>query len=142
MTQAERIVQAAHKALDAGPMGATLRPADYRTFIACGFTPALAPPFDTADIGTIKTSVESSGARFFMLPEGKHGEGALSVKGCWAGGSRGSLQHTQRGNGLRTPTVPDELRPPAHSSTETTRRCSGNGVTWASCYSKLHPACG
>lgn len=56
MTNAERIVTAAHTALDAGPLGNTKRPADYRALISCGFKPALNPPFESADIGTIKTS--------------------------------------------------------------------------------------
>lgn len=56
MTNAERIISAAHAALDAGPLGDKLRPADYRTLISCGFKPALAPPFEAADIGTIRTS--------------------------------------------------------------------------------------
>lgn len=56
MTNAERIIAAAHAALDAGPLGDKQRPAAYRTLVSCGFRPALAAPFETADIGTIRTS--------------------------------------------------------------------------------------
>lgn len=56
MTNAERIIAAAHAALDAGPLGNKQRPADYRALISCGFKPALAAPFESGDIGTIKTS--------------------------------------------------------------------------------------
>lgn len=56
LTNAERIIAACHQALDAGPLGNKQRPADYRALIACGFDPALAPPFTASDIGTIKTS--------------------------------------------------------------------------------------
>lgn len=56
MTQAELIIAACHVALDAGPLGNKQRPAAYRSLVACGFSPALAPPFESGDIGTIKTS--------------------------------------------------------------------------------------
>ena len=56
MTNAERIIAAAHAALDAGPLGDKQRPADYRALVSCGFKPALSAPFESADIGTIRTS--------------------------------------------------------------------------------------
>jgi soluble lytic murein transglycosylase-like protein len=56
MTNAQRIVSAAHDHFDAGPMGATLRPSEYRGLVSCGFAPALAEPFEDSDIGKIKTS--------------------------------------------------------------------------------------
>jgi hypothetical protein len=56
LTQAERIIDACHAALDAGPLGDKLRGPEYRRLISCGFAPALVAPFTTSDIGTIKTS--------------------------------------------------------------------------------------
>lgn len=55
-TPGERIARCAYEALRDGPMGDKQRGAFYREFIACGFSPALLPPFDGADIGAVRTS--------------------------------------------------------------------------------------
>lgn len=82
-----RIARCAREILRDGSMGCHVRGAHYREVIACGLTPALAPPFSHADIGGIKTScgvfvravLHWSGARVATRP-GKVG-GALA--GGW-----------------------------------------------------------
>jgi hypothetical protein len=80
MSNGERIVAAAHAALDPGPMGSTLRGDFYKKFVSCGYTQDLSH-VKTSCAVFVRAVLHSAGRR--VTRPGKIGQGIL---GGWLEG--------------------------------------------------------
>jgi hypothetical protein len=56
MTPSQRVIEVCYTALSLGPIGDQQHGDYYRSFVSCGFKPALKAPFGSSDIGKVRTS--------------------------------------------------------------------------------------